>query len=310
MGDQVLTLTDLTVGIRQRPILSNVSLNLAAGAWYGLVGPNGCGKTTLMRASLGLLRPTTGTVRLCGAAPPYRAGWVAASFGPRLAHPRRRAHTELWLRISALGGNRADLDTAWAETGLPDKQVCCGDLSLGQAQRLAIVTALVNRPRLVILDEPTVGLDAASVGWLRHRLREFVTDGGCVWVSSHDLDEVEHSADQIAVLSGGSLAYAGSVAGLIGNRSHTVQLRSTDPERLKRVLSTAGTVFVHNESNNVTVYGCDAASLGGLLATHQVPLLSMTTPQVGLQTVLDDLYATAHGRDHAELATSQGARSR
>ena len=139
----------------------------------------------------------------------------------------------------------------------------CGDLSLGQAQRLAIVTALVARPRLVVLDEPTVGLDTASLSWLRGRLREFVADGGSVWMSSHDLDEVEHSADEIAVLSGGSLAYAGPVAGLVGDRSTTVQLHSSDPAHLRRVLEAAGKAYVVGDQHEVIVYGADAVLSAG-----------------------------------------------
>jgi ABC-2 type transport system ATP-binding protein len=295
----VLALDAVTVGVGQRPILSDVTVRLTAGGWFGLVGPNGCGKTTLMRAALGLLRPYAGTVSLLGAAPPYRAGVAAASFGPRLHHPRRRAYTELWLRISALGGDRADLRTAWAQTGLTDTRVCCGDLSLGQAQRLAVVVALLHRPRLVVLDEPTVGLDAGSLTWLRDRLRAYVADGGCVWVSSHDLHEVERSADEIAVLHGGSLAYAGPMAGLVGDRPTTVRLRSSDPGLLARVLVTSGRSFTDTAPGEVVVYGCEPVQLGRLLAEHQVPLVSMSTPQMDLRSVLDELYVAPSPRADA-----------
>ncbi|MEU1744869.1 ATP-binding cassette domain-containing protein [Micromonospora arida] len=305
MKEPLLALDAVTVGMKSRTILSEVSLRLTPGGWFGLVGPNGCGKTTLMRAALGLLRPLAGTVRLAGTPPPYPTRWASASFGPRLTHPRRRVRTELRLRVSAIGGDRSDLDRAWADTGLTDSRVCCGDLSLGQAQRLAVATALVGQPRLLVLDEPTVGLDAGAVHWLRNRLRRYAAAGGCVWVSSHDLHEVERSADEIAVLGQGRLAYAGPVAGFVGERAVAVHLRSSEPDLLRRVLAQSGARFSEEPDLGVTVHDGDAAQLGRLLAAHQVPLLSMAGPSSdGLRSALDDLVTVA-GRPGAEKGRIQ-----
>jgi ABC-2 type transport system ATP-binding protein len=286
----VLALAGVRVTLGGQAILDGVSLRLRPGGWYGLLGPNGCGKTTLMRVALGLLRPAAGLVSLCGQQPPGRPGTVAASFGPRLLHPRRRAWTEVSLRVRALGGDRRAVHAAWEETGLADTRVRCGDLSLGQAQRLAVVCALAGAPRLVVLDEPTVGLDAAALPWLRERLAAFVAGGGCAWVSSHDLAEVERCADQVTVLHAGRVAYDGPVSTLTG-ADDALRLRSSQPDLLRTVLVEAGLPHQRYSDGSATVFGRTAVEVGRLLAARSVPLVSMYEERRSLDSSLRDLLA-------------------
>jgi ABC-2 type transport system ATP-binding protein len=288
---RVLSFQDVAICLGRQPIVEGISFELRSGGWYGLVGVNGCGKTTIMRAAFGLLRPVAGRVQLLGAAPPPTPGRVGMSFGPRLVHPQRRARTELWLRIGALGGSKADLDSAWEQTGLVNKQLRCGELSLGQAQRLAVVSALVGRPDLLVLDEPTVGLDVTAVDWLRQQLRDYVTAGGCAWVSCHDLSEVERSADEVLVVNNGAVAHQGPVASMVGPETVNVAVRSSEPELLRRVLIDNEIGFREHSDGLITARGWSPTELGWLLARRQVPLMEMTDATQTLEGSLRELLA-------------------
>ena len=284
-------LAGVTVSVGEHRLVEDLSLRLEPGDWHAVLGPNGSGKTTMMRAALGLVRPAAGTVRLLGQAPPARTGEVGVSFGPRLLHPSRRARQELSLRLQPLGGTRADLELAWEQTGLSDRGVRCGDLSLGQAQRLSVVAALLGRPRLVVLDEPTVGLDLAAVHWLRGRLQELCAQGTTVWVSSHDLSEVERSASAVSVLAQGRLLHTGPLSALVSDEP-AVLLRSVEPERLADVLSAAGLQHAPADGG-VRVHGADPVVLGRLLAREGVPLLTMVGERDALETRLQELLAAS-----------------
>ena len=288
MPDHVVELTDVTVRVGSRRVLRELSLRLAAGSWHGLVGANGSGKTTVMRTALGLVRPTAGTVRLFGAVPPATPGLVGVSFGPRLLHPARRVRTELALRVAAVRGGPGDLEVAWEHTGLTDRRVRCGALSLGQAQRLSVTCAMVGSPRLVVLDEPTVGLDVAGVDWLRQRLGEFVRSGGCAWVSSHDLSEVERAADAVTVLDAGRVAYAGPTCGLLGSPS-VVRVASSRPAALARALTTAGLAYAVDGPAGVVVHGAAPRLVGEVLARERVPVVAMSAERTTLDLAMRGL---------------------
>jgi ABC-2 type transport system ATP-binding protein len=287
----VLYVSRVSAAIAGKPVLKAVSLRLQAGQCYALLGPNGSGKTTLMRVALGMLRPSYGTVRLLGAPPPPRSGGVSASFGPRLMHPRRRVRTELWLRIRAAGGDRQAADRAWAETGLSDARAQCGDLSLGQAQRLAIVCALTTSPRFVVLDEPTTGLDAGALGWLRDRLSAYVAASGCAWVSSHDLHVVAQLGCPVTVLNNGQVTYHGAVDCLAGPGSQGVRLRSSRPTLLLDTLANGEFRYRADSDGGVTIFGESAEDIGRLLAERRIPLTFMAEEHHGLDDSLAELIA-------------------
>jgi ABC-2 type transport system ATP-binding protein len=293
--DVVVDLADIAVRVGRRLVVQQLSLRLAAGSWHGLVGANGSGKTTVMRAALGLVRPTAGRVRLFGAPAPARPGLVGVSFGPRLLHPARRVRAELALRVAAVGGGPADLEAAWAHTGLTDRRLRCGALSLGQAQRVSVTCALVGSPRLLVLDEPTVGLDVGGVDWLRERLADLVSSGGCVWVSSHDLSEVERAADDVTVLDAGRVRYAGPTHGLLGS-SDVVRVASSRPEALRRALAAAGVAYVVDGAAGVVVRGAAPHVVGEVLAREGVPVVAMSVERTTLDLALRGLAEGAERR--------------
>ncbi len=198
--------------------VDHLSFDVLPGTVTGFLGPNGAGKTTTLRMLLGLVTPDAGTATINGTAyrdlpePLHEVGAVleASSF-----HPGRTARAHL--RIQAMAANadpsRADdiLDVVGL-AGAAGRRI--GGFSLGMRQRLAIATALLADPEVLILDEPTNGLDPEGVRWLRGLLRGFAEEGGTVLVSSHLLAEVAQTVDQVVILDRGRLVAQGPVAAL------------------------------------------------------------------------------------------------
>jgi ABC-2 type transport system ATP-binding protein len=202
------------------PVLAVDRLSFAVepGEVVGFLGPNGAGKTTTLRMLLGLVRPDAGTATINGRSyqdlsePLHQVGAVleASSF-----HPGRTARNHL--RVQALAGeaDRSRIDDVLELTGLTDaadRRV--GGFSLGMRQRLGLATALLTDPELLILDEPTNGLDPEGVRWLRDLLRGMAAEGATVLVSSHILAEVAHTVDSVVILDRGRLVAQSSLADL------------------------------------------------------------------------------------------------
>jgi ABC-2 type transport system ATP-binding protein len=202
------------------PVLAVDRLSFAVepGEVVGFLGPNGAGKTTTLRMLLGLVRPDAGTATINGSSYPdlpeplHQVGAVleASSF-----HPGRTARNHL--RVQALVGEAdpSRIDDVLELTGLTDaagRRV--GGFSLGMRQRLGLATALLTDPELLILDEPTNGLDPEGVRWLRDLLRGMAAEGATVLVSSHILAEVAHTVDSVVILDRGRLVTQSRLADL------------------------------------------------------------------------------------------------
>ncbi|WP_182347300.1 ABC transporter ATP-binding protein [Tomitella gaofuii] len=210
---------DLTrsFGVRRRPAtpLAGVSHVFGDGTLTYLLGLNGTGKSTLLRCLSGVLRPDAGTALVDGSEL-GRAAAPARHLGMHLDadafHPGHSGRRHLrWLAAQA-GVPAHAVEALLRRTGLEavaERPV--RGYSLGMRQRLGIASALVGNPRNVILDEPMNGLDVAGVLWLRGLLREWVDEGRCVIVASHNLAEVEATADEILILEGGGIVARGTV---------------------------------------------------------------------------------------------------
>jgi ABC-2 type transport system ATP-binding protein len=197
--------------------VEDVSFAVAPGRVTGLLGRNGAGKTTSLRMALGLVRPTSGTVTLWGrpyAALPgaaHRIGVSMDGIGP-LPGATGRRDLRIWARTLGLPRTRADevLDLVGIG-GAADRPV--KGYSTGMRQRLALGTALLADPELLVLDEPANGLDPDGIRWLRRLLRGLADDGRTVLVSSHLLAEVEQTVDDVVILDR-TVRFAGSLAEL------------------------------------------------------------------------------------------------
>jgi ABC-2 type transport system ATP-binding protein len=217
--------------------VDDVDLTVGAGEVYGYLGPNGAGKTTSLRMLLGLIRPDAGSVKLFGRDPLVEgaraldgvAGFVEA---PRF-YPYLSGRRNLELVAALDGGDSAArigeaLDTVELSARAKDR---VGGYSHGMRQRLGIAAALVRDPRLLLLDEPTTGLDPGGMRDMRRLVRRLAGQGITVLLSSHLMGEVEELCDRVAIVRTGRVVYEGSLPDLLASTAGRYALRTTDDVR-------------------------------------------------------------------------------
>jgi ABC-2 type transport system ATP-binding protein len=206
----------LTKTFGQVTAVRDVSFTAPAGQVTGFLGPNGSGKTTTLRALLGLVRPTAGQALIGGAAygrlaQPRRT--VGALLEATSFHPGRRARDHLRVLAAAGDISAARVEQVLGQVGLSDaghRRV--REFSLGMRQRLGLAAALLGDPPVLLLDEPANGLDPAGIAWLRTMLRELASEGRTIIVASHVLSEMAQSAGHVVIVSAGRLRFAGPLA--------------------------------------------------------------------------------------------------
>jgi ABC-2 type transport system ATP-binding protein len=214
----VIEISGLTKRFGSVTAVDDVSFTVSRGSVTGFLGPNGAGKTTTLRMLLGLVTPTAGTATINGHRYrdlPAPLHVVGAALESSSAYPGRSARHHL--QIAALAGDapRRRVTEVLELVDLADaagRRV--GTFSLGMRQRLALATALLCDPEILILDEPANGLDPEGVRWLRQLLRRLAADGRTVLVSSHVLAEVAQTVDSVVILDRGQLVTQSTVADL------------------------------------------------------------------------------------------------
>lgn len=205
-------------GARRLQALDAVSFEVPDAGVYGLLGPNGAGKSTLLRMICGLVQPDMGEIRLFGEpASAHSRKKLGALIDSPTFYPFMTARQFLFL-LTDTSGVRADIESVLKRVDLVSaSNQRIGGFSLGMRQRLGIASALIAKPRVVILDEPTNGLDPDGMIEMRDLIRHLArNEGVAVLLSSHLLDEVEKVADRVAILSHGRLAAEGRVSDLLG----------------------------------------------------------------------------------------------
>ena len=224
--------------------VDHVSVRVERGQVVGLLGPNGAGKTTTLRVLMGLIRPTSGVVHVFGelveAGAPVLSRIGAFIEGPGLLpHLSGRENLRLFWAATGRPPQDAEFDTALEIAGLGES-VDRGvkTFSHGMRQRLAIAQAMLGLPELLVLDEPTNGLDPLQIAEMREVLRRYAETGRTVVISSHLLAEVEQTCSHVVVMHKGRLVAVGSVAEIAGVGG--MQLKVENPERAREILAAAG----------------------------------------------------------------------
>ncbi len=211
--DNILELRDLTKKFKKQKAVDQVSLHVARNSVYGLLGPNGAGKSTALKMITGMLQPTSGSIFFQGHA------WrredlqeIGALIETPPLYDNLTARENLKVRTILLGLPESRIDEALRMVDLSATgRKKAGQFSLGMRQRLGIALALLNNPKLLILDEPTNGLDPLGIQELRELIRSFPQQGITVILSSHILSEVEQIADHIGIIAEGRLGYSGVI---------------------------------------------------------------------------------------------------
>lgn len=213
MSDIILETHELCKSFKRQPAVNNVSLKVPYNSIYGLLGPNGAGKSTTLKMITGMLRPDSGSIRIHGhewTRKDLNGIGVLIEAPPLYENLTARENLKVRTLILGLPQSRIEEVLAIVDLAHTGKKRA-GQFSMGMKQRLGIAIALLNQPKLLILDEPTNGLDPIGIQELRELIRSFPKQGITVILSSHILSEVELVADQIGIIAGGVLGYQGSV---------------------------------------------------------------------------------------------------
>jgi ABC-2 type transport system ATP-binding protein len=282
--------------------VDDLTLEVPRGTVFGFLGPNGAGKTTTIGMLLGLVHPTRGRVEVLGRrvrpGDPAALRRVGALVGAPALIPSLSARRNLALLAGLVPGHdgRAAIDAALRRVGLGDAaHRRAGTFSTGMKQRLGLAMALLEEPDLLILDEPTSGMDAAARREVKNLLREAAAEGVTVFLSSHLLHEIEQVCDEVAVLDRGRLVTRGPVASLLPDAT-MVRVRVDDPvAAARRLEALEGVTRLDANGSYLEVEGVDPQRLVAfLVGAGHVPS-EVTSGRPDLETLFLQLTAPEDG---------------
>ena len=293
----MISVTDLHKTYGNRTAVHDLSFDVAAGRVTGFVGPNGAGKSTTMRIMVGLTRPDRGSVTYDGVGytdlrDPARV--VGSVLDARCMHPGRTARQHLRAAAALSRLSMARVDAVLTEVGLEtaaDQRA--GGFSLGMRQRLALAGALLGEPQVLLLDEPSNGLDPDGIRWLRTYLTRFAEEGGSVFVSSHLIGELAMFADDLVVVGAGRLLAAEPVAAITARNAKVVVVEPVDPAQLSRLarhLIESG-LAVQTSGTQLFVPDGDRRTVSQIARCNDVALLELTETSRSLEDSLLELTA-------------------
>jgi ABC-2 type transport system ATP-binding protein len=302
-------------GTRRRA-LDGLDLSVQAGGRvHGFLGPNGSGKTTTLRTLVGLVRPDSGDVLLFGRAVPRELPAVVPQVGSLIEAPQffrnfsGRRNLRYLNDVAGLPATR--VDEVLEVVDLSDR---ADDLvkgySLGMRQRLAIAAALLKQPSLLLLDEPSNGLDPAGIRDVRSLLRRLAGEGTTVLLSSHLLAEVEQVCDEVTIVAHGRTVASGLVRDVLSQATAgggRVRARVPDPSAAQQVLTTAGLNASTDDGQLVVTGVDDPAVVTRALADAGIYLSELTPDRVGLEEaflLLTDEHGDEHGDEDRDEAAS------
>ena len=277
------------------------------GSVYGFLGPNGSGKTTTIRMLLGLVYPTRGSHQLLGVPMPAGTVQVLPRVGSLVEGPAFYSQLSGWDNLARVDAadRTADPRTVKARIGtaldrvglLAAKKKHYRAYSLGMKQRLAIAASLLRPRELVILDEPTNGLDPQGTREVRGLIREIASDGITVLVSSHLLAEVEQICTHVGVMRTGQLVFQGTLDDLRTRGSARIQVRTGDAQRAAEVLGKLGLADVQAADGEVSAALGDRApqDICRELVYADIPVAGLDTPRPSLEDLFVGL--TGEGFD-------------
>ncbi len=297
-----LRVEGLTKSFGEVIAVDGLTLEVPRGTVFGFLGPNGAGKTTTIGMLLGLVHPTRGRVEVLGRrvrpGDPTALRRVGALVGAPALIPSFSARRNLALLAGLVPGHdgRAAIDAALRRVGLGDAaHRRAGTFSTGMKQRLGLAMALIEEPDLLILDEPTSGMDAAARREVKNLLREVAAEGVTVFLSSHLLHEIEQVCDEVAVLDRGRLVTRGTVASLLPDAT-MVRVRVDDPAAAARRLEELeGVTRLGANGSYLEVEGVDPQRLVAfLVGVGHVPS-EVTSGRPDLETLFLQLTAPEEG---------------
>ena len=297
----MITTHDLTKRYGRTVAVDSVDLDVREGDRYGLLGPNGSGKTTLVRMLLGLVYATSGEIQILGERMPARAARVLPQVGALIEGPSAYPHLSGRANLNLIdasgpGGRRtrkARIAAALDQVGLggiDNRPV--GKYSLGMRQRLGLAGALLRAPRLLILDEPANGLDPRGIRELRDLLAGLSAAGTTIFLSSHQLSEVEQLCSRVGVVDRGRLVLQDDLARLQAPTGR-VLVRSPEPGRVAAALDGEVT---SRDGDTLLVAAPDAAALNARLVGAGIPVSEISAERRSLEDLVLSLTTASADR--------------
>lgn len=266
--------------------VDELSFEVAAGEVFGFLGQNGSGKSTTIRMLLSLIHPTSGTIELFGKSLHKERNQILEQVGAIIERPdlypylSAREHLQLFAKVRKQKIKANAIEDTLHKVGLLDRaKDKVQTFSLGMKQRLGIAIALVHNPQLIILDEPTNGLDPQGIADIRKLIQDLAKEGKTILVSSHLLAEIEQVATQILIIHKGKKVVAGSTQALLDPQMKIVQLKTLDDQLALQVLQTSSFSQYLLKRNN---------GLFLKMPTHEIPklnasLIAAAVPIVGIE---------------------------
>ena len=282
---------DLTKTFGSFTAVDQLSFDVEPGRITGFLGPNGAGKTTSLRMLLGLIHQTSGTATIDGQnyhdlAHPQSV--VGSALEATNFHPGRSGRDHLRVLAAAGGLPDSRVDELLELTGIPAAaRKRAGEDSLGLRPRLGRAAALLGDPRVLILDEPSNGLDPEGIRWLRGFLRHLSSEGKTILVSSHLLQEVEATVDDVVIIANGKMVREGAMAELRGKPSTVV--RTSDPAQLAGALRVADVMSAPGSDGELVAETADLRLVGDVALRAGLPVWELRARKHDLEALFFEL---------------------
>ncbi|SLJ90657.1 MULTISPECIES: ABC transporter ATP-binding protein [unclassified Paenibacillus] len=290
--DSVLSVQHLKKKIGRKWIIKDVTFDVKPGEIFGFLGPNGAGKTTTIRMLVDLIKPTEGKIQVCGYDVNRDPERALKYVGSIVENPEVYTYLTGWENLEHFARMQPGVDNdriqevvdiVRLDQRIHDK---VRTYSLGMRQRLGIAQALLGRPRLLILDEPTNGLDPKGIKELRVFIKQLASEGMAVFVSSHLLSEIQLLCDRVAIISAGRVLAVGGVNELIEDHSKLAIWHVTPLEEGKKMLLNAGVSLVDRPADvmdDTIVAGLGPNAVVAEMHEDRIPALVQQMVQAGIQ---------------------------
>jgi len=307
IGSGTIVVDRLTKKFGSLTAVDDLSFTVEPGRITGFLGPNGAGKTTTLRMLLGLVRQTSGTATIGGkryAEIPQPQRVVGAALEATNFHPGRSGRNHLLVLADTAGVDTRRVDEMLELVGIPAAaRRRAGGYSMGMRQRLGLAAAMLGDPQVLLLDEPANGLDPEGIRWLRGFLRHLSGEGKTILVSSHMLQEVEQTVDNVVIIANGRLIKQGPIQELHGEA--TALVRSADPTTLAQALDRAGLASSPIEDGALTVHSGDLRQIGEVALAAGVAVHELRGKDADLEALFFQL-TEAPENANRNLTTTEG----
>jgi ABC-2 type transport system ATP-binding protein len=290
--------------------VDDLSFDVEPGRITGFLGPNGAGKTTTLRMLLGLIRPTSGTGTIGGRVyhditTPTKV--VGAALEATNFHPGRTGRDHLRVLADAGGIPISRVDHLLELVGIPAAaRKRAGGYSMGMRQRLGLAAALLGDPHVLVLDEPANGLDPEGIRWLRGFLRHLSGEGRTILISSHLLQEVEQTVDDVVIIANGRLVRQGAIAELHGSGGAVI--RTSDAERLAGALRVADVTSTPGEDGSLLADTTDLRLVGDVALQAGLPIYGLEPRRADLEALFFELTEGTNRNEQPSASTAPGDR--